>query len=141
MLGLLSLLLAPAGAGVTVQVDALEVDGLAVQSLRCELESGGLFASALVVGVLSQHKAELDACAPGGGAVQATWTWSQGKASAVEVPRGSPEGAGACVSRVLTTMDADLVGSCSALVLLGERPAAEKAAAELQAPAGQPAPD
>ncbi len=131
LLSLLSLLSGPALAGVTVQVDALEVDGLAVKTLHCELQSGGLFASAMVVGTLSHHKTDLDACAPAGGAVQATWTWSQGKASGVEVPRGSPESAAACVSKVLTSMDAELSGSCKAVVLLGEREAAEKAAAAL----------
>ena len=57
----------------------------------------------------------------------------------VQVPAGAPDKAAACVSKVLTTMDADLSGSCSALVLLGQREGADKAATELSAPAEKPA--
>ena len=120
-------------SSVTIPIEGMEVDGQRVSELRCELESGGLLASALVVGSLARQKPALDACAPEGGAYIATWTWGAG--AEVEVTKGSPESGNACVQKALEATVSDLKGTCTATLLVGEVEGSTAALATLTAPA------
>lgn len=116
-------------AAMTLNVESMNVDGLEVRQLQCELEDGGLLASMLVVGALSQHKAALDACAPEGAAFKTTWTWAAGQTSGVSVDLSSKPAKNACVTKVLgDQVQAPVTGTCSAVILVGEAAAAGKAA-------------
>ena len=119
-------------AGVNVNVSDLTVDGLTLKDLSCSLDSGGLFASALVVGALAKEKTSLDACAPGGAAVELEWTWADGKASKAEAKRASGVEKAACVASVVMAVPAPANGTCRATVLVGEPTAAAAAVAQMQ---------
>jgi hypothetical protein len=120
-------------AGVNVNVSDLTVDGLTLKNLRCSLDSGGLFASALVVGALAKEKKALDACVPAGAAVELEWTWSGSTASKAEAKRASVGKKAACVAAVVMAVPAPANGTCRATVLVGE-PAAAAAAVEQMTP-------
>ena len=116
-------------AAMTLNVGSMNVDGLEVRDLQCELEDGGLLASMLVVGALSQHKAALDACAPEGAAFKTTWTWASGQTSGVSVDQSSKPAKNACVTKILDDqVQAPVTGTCTAVILVGEAVAAGKAA-------------
>jgi len=125
-----------AQAETSISVDAISVDGLSVRALSCSLEKGGLLASAMVVGALSSKKAALDACAPGGAAFSATWTW--GAETVVASVSGSKPDATDCVTAALKDIPSPVVGTCSALVLTGEPAAAAAAADAIQAAPSTP---
>ena len=94
-------------------------------------------ASAIVVSSLSQQKTALDACAPAGGAYEASWTWGAG--ATVDVLRGEPtEGIG-CVKKALEAVESDLNGTCKAIILVGDPAGADAALTRLSDP--PPAPD
>ena len=121
-----------ATAGTTVSVGSLSVDGLEVRDLSCNLEKGGLLASAMVVGALAAQKSALDACAPEGGAWRASWTWSGGALTDLTIPSASAPDKNACIEGALRAVTSDLVGTCEATLLVGDLAAAEAAAATLQ---------
>ena len=122
------LLLTPAWAGSTIQVEQMNIDGVEVRSLRCDLEKGGLMASMTVVAAIAGQKAALDACAPAGAASQVKWTWAAGATSGVSVVQSSaPETAG-CVNKAMTTITTDIVGTCEAVIFSGPAEAAAAAA-------------
>lgn len=137
------LLPARAGGATRVSVESLNVDGVEVRDLACELDEGGMFAVMAVVGALAKQKKALDACAPAGAAFHTTWTWSGGKTAAVEVKRSSLPPKDACVARALRAAGSGPAGTCEAIVLAGAAKGAQAAADELRketAPAPEPAP-
>ena len=136
LLGTLVLLIGLARADATVAVDTLSVDGLEVRALQCRLESGGLFASAMVVGALSKQKPALDACAPQGAAFRIGWTWAGGGTTVRTITGSAPDKTD-CISAVLKTIQAPSGGACEAVLLVGQ-PAAAAAAAEALPPAPAP---
>jgi hypothetical protein len=120
---------------LTVNVSSLAVDGLEVRALQCSLAAGGLLAPVLVVGTLAQNKPALDACAPGGAAVDVTWRWEVGATRDVKSSFGPTPAVDACVTTVMSGLapaQASLVGTCTARVLIGD-PVAAKAAADARA--------
>lgn len=131
---MLLVLIGMALANTTVQVGSMSADGLEIRDLDCSLESGGLFASALVVASLAEHKDALDACAPTGGAYAASWSWGAG--SFAEVSKGVPESGNSCVQKALQATQTDLKGRCTAVVLVGDP---EGALSAYQALKGEPA--
>jgi len=130
--GLSALVLAAGVAGVNVNVADITADGLTVKKLSCTLDSGGLFASALVVGALAKEKTALDACAPTGAAVELKWTWSGGKASKATATRASSPKKAGCVVAAVMSVPAPTNGSCQAIVLVGEGEAAAAAVDQMK---------
>ena len=122
-----AVVLATSLAGVNVNVQDLTVDGLRLKDLHCSLDSGGLFASALVVGALAKEKQRLDACAPAGAAFQLEWTWAGGTASKAEAKQASMPKKAGCVQSALMAVAAPANGTCRAIVLVGEATAADAA--------------
>ena len=120
-------------SSISIQVNGMEGDGQRVSIMECELDSGGLFASAIVVSSLSKEKAALDACAPAGGAYDAVWTWGSG--AKVEVIRGEPAAGIPCIQKALETVESDLNGSCNATLLVGDPAGADTALIKLNPPA------
>jgi hypothetical protein len=110
----------------------MNVDGQEIRELKCELASGGIFASMAVVASLAAQKEALDKCAPAGGAFAASWRWENGKTSDVKVSRSSASAKDACVTKALEKVESGLTGTCTAVVLVGEPEAARKAAAGLK---------
>ena len=131
---LFAALLAPALAGTDINVEEMNVDGLVVRELKCSLASGGFMGPITVVGTLAQQRTAIDACTPTGGAFRATWTWTGGKVASTKVDQSSPAAKSACFQAALQAAVPSLDGSCSALVLAGEKAGAETAAASLKAP-------
>jgi len=112
----------------TIRVEAMTIDELSVRNLSCQIDNGGFMAVMQVVGTLSKQKKALDACAPGGAAVRAKWTWSGGKATTVQVTQSSRPEAARCVEKALKLTESALVGDCQAMILIGEGKAAATAA-------------
>ncbi|MFT4975183.1 MAG: hypothetical protein ACI8S6_001070 [Myxococcota bacterium] len=133
MIGMM-MMLSIAQADVSVSIDEISVDGMAIRQLSCQLERGGLFASAMVVGALSAQKAGLDACAPQGAAFTVSWTWAEG--TTVASVAGSVPDKEACIRAALLPIQPPTRGQCVALILTGEPTAAAAAADQLQAAAG-----
>jgi len=131
---MLALILGSALASTTIQVESMTVDGQEVRELECELEKGGLFAAAAVVGALAKQKGTLDACMPSGGAARVAWVWAAGSVKSASVSQVSDDRHKACVTEALRGMGAPMGGSCKALLLIGPA-AAAKEAAERLAPA------
>ena len=78
-------------AAASVSIDSMEVDGVKLLDLQCELSSGGgLMGGMVVASTLASQKEALDACASGGGAYKATWTWTAGKTE-VQTVTGLPK--------------------------------------------------
>ena len=130
MLILLGALVAHAGS--TVNVSSMEVNGLEIRDLNCELSSGGFFASMAAVSALAEQKAEFDKCQPQGGAFAAGWTWAGGKTSAVSISKSSASKADSCVVKALEKVQATLVGTCTGTVLAGDKVKAGAAADALK---------
>lgn len=132
---LLVTLLSAALAGTAVNVATMNVDGQEVRDLTCNLESGGLLASMVVVGALSKHKAALDACAPQGAAFRVSWTWTGGATVGVTSVSASDADLASCVVGVLQqSLEAPVNGQCTATLLAGEATAAAAAADALSMP-------
>lgn len=128
-------------AAASVSIDSMEVDGVKLLDLKCELSSGGgLMGGMVVASTLASQKEALDACAPEGGAYQATWTWTTGKTE-VQTVSGLPKAGEKCVKKALNQMQSGSTGTCGAGVLVGERTQAEAHWAAMKpAPAAEPAP-
>jgi hypothetical protein len=120
----------------------MEVDGVKLLDLQCELSSGGgLMGGMVVASTLASQKEALDACASGGGAYKATWTWTAGKTE-VQTVTGLPKSGEGCVKKALNQMQSGSTGTCAAGVLVGERSTAEANWASMNpppAPAAEPA--
>lgn len=112
----------------SVSVETLEVDGLAVRSLTCTLEETGLFVLVGVLGALSPEKQALDACAPEGAAFRVRWTWAEGATRDVEVESSSAGERDACIVEIVARSLPTVDGQCEAVLLVGDRAAAEVAA-------------
>jgi hypothetical protein len=82
---------------------------------------------------ISRQKSALDACVPAGAAFQVKWSWARKKATQVEVT-ASTASASACIRTALErTRQDDNDGDCQAILLVGEKRAAETAADALAA--------
>ncbi len=114
-----------AAAAASIAIDSMEVDGVKMLGLQCELGSGGgLMGGMVVASTLAAQKTALDSCAPEGGAYKATWTWTEGKTE-VQSVAGLPASGEACVKKALSGMASGSTGTCGAGVLVGERTGAE----------------
>jgi hypothetical protein len=124
----------PASARSRIEVGDLVVDGQAVRDLRCDLEKGGFFAGAAIVGALAkQHKA-IAACAPAGDAARLSFTFSAGKTVDIAVVAAANAPVGECIKRALAQVASTDVGTCSATILTADNDLARKAAAALTPP-------
>lgn len=128
-------------AAAAISMDSLEVDGLKLLELRCELSSGGgLMGGMVVASTLASQKETLDACASEGGAYQASWKWTEGKTEVLTVT-GLPKSGEGCVKKALNRMQSASTGTCGAGVLVGERTKAEANWAALKPAPAVPASD
>jgi hypothetical protein len=116
-------------AGANVTVDSMEADGLAVRRFECRVDGGGgLFGSLALVGLLAAQKKGFDKCAPKGAAPDVFWSFRAGKTVDVRVEDPDAKVA-ACVTKVMSRVKATMEAQCAATILVGERTAAEAAAA------------
>ncbi|MFT5585579.1 MAG: hypothetical protein ACI9VR_003171 [Cognaticolwellia sp.] len=126
-------------AAASISIDSMEVDGVKMLELQCELSSGGgLMGGMVVASTLASQKVALDACASAGGAYKATWIWTDGKTK-VQTVSGLPKSGESCVKKALNQMQSGSTGTCGAGVLVGERTQAEAKWALLRPPAPEAA--
>ncbi len=127
----LSLLAGPAARATTrVNMESTKVDGMEMRKLSCELEKAGFMAMMQVLAALKEHKKALDACVPKGrGAAFSTrWVWAGGKVAKAEVVGTTYSEGRVCVAKALQAMKSKLVGTCTAVFLVGEPKQAAEAA-------------
>lgn len=114
-----------AWAGATISIDSMEVDGVRIRDLNCDLSSGGgLMGGMVVASTLASQKQALDACAPDGGAYKAEWTWTAGETT-VDKVEGTPSAGADCVKKALSNMESGSTGTCRSAVLVGNPEKAE----------------
>ncbi|MED5369997.1 MAG: hypothetical protein VX899_03200 [Myxococcota bacterium] len=112
-------------AAASVNIASMDVDGVRIRDLSCELSSGGgIMGGMVVASTLAGQKTALDACAPEGGAFKAEWTWTEGSTK-VDKVTGVPEKGAACVKEALGPMQSASTGTCTAVVLIGPNEVAE----------------
>ncbi len=131
---ILLLLVWSAVAGMTLNMESAEVNGLQLRSMQCDLNSGGLMASIAVVASLAEQKPALDACAPEGAAARVTWTWKDGKVVETAVLDIDGKVEKSCVLAALKRTSSGFDGACKAVVLMGAPEGAEKSASVLVPP-------
>lgn len=117
-------------SGKRVAIDWVEVDGSKATALACSLERMPLLGAMVLGPAVGVGARAAQACQKSGGAAaRVSWTW--GEATTGVVVTGVDAAAADCVAKAMATMPAPLAGTCQATILLGERTAAEAAAATL----------
>ncbi|MCK6504915.1 hypothetical protein L6R53_16210 [Myxococcota bacterium] len=118
-------------AGSTLTIDWLEVDGQRVHAVSCTLPKAPLLGAVIIGPALGVGVKAAQACQKSGGAAaKVSWSWDGAATGGLSVA-GPASGVADCVSKAMATMPAPLQATCSAVVLLGERAAAEAAAKAL----------
>jgi TPR repeat protein len=112
---------APAGgiAGANLTVGSMSVNGMTVNDLECRLASMGFMAAMQLVGSIAAQKKAMDRCAPKGAAPYVKWTFSGGKAQAVEVTGANDTKLEKCVAKAAAKMESAMDGECGAYFLVG----------------------
>ncbi len=116
-----------ASASTTVNVNSMDLDGLALRDLHCELSGGGLFASMAVAAQLSSQSDAFNACHPSGAAIRLAWTWQGEQLVNPSVVSSSAPAGDRCMTSTLAVIRSPLSGSCEATFLVGESTAADAA--------------
>lgn len=114
-----------------LSVESVEADGQRMQQLACRAERLPLLGALAVVAGVAEQKRALDRCAPKGGAVALTWTFHDGEAEDITVRGTSSEQAGRCVAKAMRKVGAPFSARCGAIVLVGDRAGADRAASAL----------
>lgn len=117
------------GSGVAIALTStaptLAMHGLRMVDLNCRMPSVGPMALAEAVEAVAEHKAAIDACAPAGEAPRVSWEWRGRRASEVKVQGGGVK-VESCVRRAVERARADLEGTCTATVLVGDPAGAQR---------------
>ena len=103
----------------SLDMKSIEVDGLTITDLQCEVEGGGgLLGSLALFATMAQHKTELDACAPGGAKPQIHWRFDAQGTEVVGV-RGPSKKVEGCVAEVMKKVPPTMNAECRATVVIG----------------------
>ncbi len=109
--------------GANLRMSGMTADGVQLSNIQCRTEGGavgGLFGGLTVAAGFKARKAQLDACAPKGGAeTRVTWTATGGHMTRVKAS-GPDAKVNRCVERTLTSAPAVLEGACAATVRHGK---------------------
>ncbi|HRE87813.1 MAG TPA: hypothetical protein PK095_01625 [Myxococcota bacterium] len=130
-----------AAASTRIEVTRINVEGLAVHDLVCDLESGGLLAATSVVGALAKQREAIAKCGPAGEAARVSFEWSGSKTTGIKVIGASKPAVGTCVAKVLERVVAAQTGACTATLLTADNEAGKAAAAALSTTRVQPGPE
>ncbi|MEC7984957.1 MAG: hypothetical protein VX278_07330 [Myxococcota bacterium] len=130
MLALYAFSMSVAQADIELRVEKMELDGLQIQNLYCQLPKDQPMAALQIGAAISKGKSNWDLCMPEGGAANITWIWLA-KEQRVEVPAISNENAHTCVKNAAARIEHPMTARCSAVILMGNREEAEKAARTL----------
>lgn len=114
---------------LTSTAPSLAMHGLRMVDLSCRMPAVGPMALAEAVEAVAAHKAAIDACAPGGEAPRVSWAWQGRRATQVKVQGGGPK-VESCVRRAVERSRADLEGTCTATVLVGDPTGAQRVLSE-----------
>ena len=121
----------PAAADMDLNIDKLSSNGMEVRKLSCKIESGGLLGSMLIIAELAKHKDGFDKCSSGPAAFATEFTWKRNKPTAARVTASSEAKANACVMAEMKKTQAAVIGTCTAMILVGDKAKAEAKAEEL----------
>jgi len=114
----------------TLSVEKMEINGMEVRDLSCTLTAGEALGLLGITASLSHSQKELDRCAPQGAAFLVSWTWEE-SSRRVKVEKASVAKKEACVVRALGKVPTQTLGTCKAMLLVGKRERAQKAAEAL----------
>ena len=101
-----------------LEVEALRAGAQDLTNLSCQAEQGIFLAGPAVVASLAGTQTALASCAQGELAT-ITWTWSATQESSVAVVKSSSAAVSACVEAAINVQQAEIIGQCSADLLLG----------------------
>lgn len=110
---------------LTTAAAELGRDGLESRLVTCRMNEQGQGALGDMIGRLARHKRKLDECAENGAAVKVSWEFERGKVKEARA-RGKAYKTNKCVTDLLKKMRMPTVGTCEAVLLLGEPEGAMK---------------
>ncbi|MCA9714082.1 MAG: SEL1-like repeat protein [Myxococcales bacterium] len=109
---------------LTSSVPSITINEMTLKELSCRLPTQGPWALAEVTESLASQKRALDACAPGGAATTVSWTFA--RKATKEITVHGERRTQQCVRKAMKKIRSGLEGTCSAVVLLGNRAGAER---------------
>lgn len=117
------LLCSSAQASMTVSVESLTLNNMAIQNLSCQISSGGMAELLRIAGALSKLKEKLDVCASELAGFKTSWTFAGGKVKAAKVYDEKTLKNNSCIEKALIGKEFADSGSCEALIFLGKEAA------------------
>lgn len=114
-----------------LEMGETEVNGLRLSTLQCSGVKRPLLGGMAIVGAVAKQKSALDACAPAGDAVVATWTSEAGPLKKLEVAGSSSGKTDACIEKGLAQVSSPFAATCAAIVMVGDAAGADAAAKAL----------
>jgi hypothetical protein len=106
-------------ANPVLEIPSLQVTDQEVLDLACDAEQGILLAGPAVVASLAGRQAALSSCATGEYAT-VSWSWSADGQALISVDKASSDSVGACVQAAIVAQPAEIEGSCTAQIALGQ---------------------
>jgi len=119
-------------SGTRLEIDQFEVDGAKAVALRCTLDKLPFMGTVLLVPAVGAGVKQAQTCATGGAAARTSWTWEGTSTTGVKVEASQGSVKADCVVKALQSMQAVGQGTCQAVVLMGDRAAAEAAVGQLK---------
>lgn len=113
------LLSSAALANPVLEIPSLRVTDQEIVDLACDAQQGILLAGPAVVASLAGRQAALSDCATGEYAT-VSWSWQADGQALITVDKASSASVGACVQAAIVAQPAQIEGSCTAQVALGQ---------------------
>ncbi len=109
-----------AQASMTVSVESLTLNNMALQNLSCQVSSGGMAELLKIADALTKLKEKLDVCAPELAGYKTSWLFTNGKVKSVKSFEEKSLKNNSCIEKTLLGKEFPDSGSCSALLFLGK---------------------
>lgn len=106
-------------ANPSLTAERLGVTNQQIVDLSCDAEQGLFLAGPAVVASIAARADALTACGPGESAT-VTWSWDADGKAKVDVDKTSNAAVSSCVMAAIVPQVADILGSCTATLALGQ---------------------
>lgn len=110
---------------LTSVAETVGAAGLDAKMVSCRMSEQGQAALGDMISRFALRKTKLDECAPDGAAVRLVWTFDRGKVKEARV-RGKAWKTNKCVIDLVKKMRMPKIGSCEAVLMLGDPAGASK---------------
>ncbi len=120
----------PISLELSTKAAELDENGLSAREVSCRMSERGLPALSKALAAVARIKDKLDGCAKGGAAVEVSWDFADGEVQAARVNGKAAKKLAQCVGWTMRKAKLRGVGSCDAVLLLGDPEGAAKALAD-----------